>query len=379
MSDAHPLIGTSPAMEQVHVLIDRFAPDSGTVLIIGETGTGKEAVARRIHARSRCRRGPFVPCNLGGITPTLISSELFGHVRGAFTGADHDHAGLFEQAHGGTLFLDEIGDMPREVQPFLLRVLQDRTVRRVGATAEKSVDVRLVAATNKNLEAEVRDGRFRDDLFYRVAELRIYLPPLRHRGADIVLLADHFLDQYRADHGIARCVCGDGVKEVLRAYPWPGNIRELQSAMRNALLAARDDPRPDPTTITLEIRHLEERLLHPAPALPAYQFAALVDVAFQALRDNKSPLEGLRHEEHTMGPLAQILIAQVLAPAFRRFCTEDSNGQKMLAKYRVGVKPNDFHRLFYGSDFDPRSRAFFRRAINDMIVNELADLTDGES
>ena len=228
-------LGESPAMRQVYSVIDRVAASSVDVLVTGETGTGKELVARAIHTRSRRSAGPFVPIDCGAIPDALMESELFGHERGAFTGADARRMGLVEFADGGTLFLDEVGELPLPLQAKLLRVLQERRVRRVGARQENAVDVRVVAATSRDIDEMVARGEFRRDLFYRINVVRIDLPPLRGRGDDIGLLAEFFAN--RAAQEMGRRVGGlsTDVYQVFKGYHWPGNVRELQNVVRRAI------------------------------------------------------------------------------------------------------------------------------------------------
>ena len=231
-------IGESAPMRQVYALIERVAASSIDVLVSGETGTGKELVARAIHRRSRRAAGPFVPVDCGAIPDTLLESELFGHERGAFTGADARRIGLVECADGGTLLLDEVGELPPALQAKLLRVLQERRVRRVGARQETAVDVRVVAATSRPLDAMVERGQFRRDLFFRINVVRVDLPPLRARGDDIGLLAEAFAS--RAAHEAGRPVPGLSADayQVLRSYSWPGNVRELSNVIRRAVAMA---------------------------------------------------------------------------------------------------------------------------------------------
>ncbi len=229
------LVGRSSAMKQVFELIHRVKDSTSTVLIIGESGTGKELVARAIHYSGNRREQPFVAVNCAALPPHLLESELFGHVKGAFTGADRHKEGLFEAADGGTILLDEIGDMPLEMQPKLLRVLEDRKVRRVGATRDSEIDVRVLAATNQDLRAAFREGRFREDLFYRLNVIQIDLPPLRDRSDDVPLLCEHFLARLvdEADKPIQGFE--PEAARLLQAYPWPGNVRELVNAVRHAV------------------------------------------------------------------------------------------------------------------------------------------------
>jgi DNA-binding NtrC family response regulator len=232
-------LGESPAMQQVYSVIDRVAGSAVDVLVTGETGTGKELVARAIHRRSRRSVGPFVPVDCGAIPDALIESELFGHERGAFTGADARRMGLVEFADGGTLFLDEVGELPLPLQAKLLRVLQERRVRRVGARQENAVDVRVVAATSRNIDQMVERGEFRRDLFYRINVVRIDLPPLRARGDDIGLLAESFANRAAQEMGRSIGGLSTDVYQVLRSYHWPGNVRELQNVVRRAIAMSR--------------------------------------------------------------------------------------------------------------------------------------------
>jgi DNA-binding NtrC family response regulator len=232
-------LGESPAMQQVYSVIDRVAGSAVDVLVTGETGTGKELVARAIHRRSRRSVGPFVPVDCGAIPDALIESELFGHERGAFTGADTRRMGLVEFADGGTLFLDEVGELPLPLQAKLLRVLQERRVRRVGARQENAVDVRVVAATSRNIDQMVDRGEFRRDLFYRINVVRIDLPPLRARGDDIGLLAESFANRAAQEMGRSFGGLSTDVYQVLRSYHWPGNVRELQNVVRRAIAMSR--------------------------------------------------------------------------------------------------------------------------------------------
>jgi len=232
-------LGESPAMRAVYTVIERVAASSVDVLVTGETGTGKELVARALHQRSRRAAAPFVPVDCGAIPDALMESEFFGHEKGAFTGADARRMGLVEFADGGTLFLDEVGELPLGLQAKLLRVLQERRVRRVGARQEASVDVRVIAATSRDLDAMVEQGEFRRDLFYRINVVRIDLPPLRDRGDDIGLLAEFFAN--RAAQEMGKTVSGLSIDayQVLRTYHWPGNVRELQNAVRRAVALSR--------------------------------------------------------------------------------------------------------------------------------------------
>ena len=237
---ASAMVFADPRSRAVHRLIDIIGPSEATALVIGETGTGKEIIARAIHERSRRAGKPFVAVNCGAFAEHLVDSELFGHEAGSFTGATGTRAGWFEAANGGTLFLDEIGDLPLALQVKLLRVLQEREVVRVGSRTPIPVDVRLVAATNVELQQAVLDGRFRADLYYRLRVVAIELPPLRERPGDILPLAEHFLDVYVRRLQSER-ILGDDAQRALLDYPWPGNIRELENVIHRAVLIARDN------------------------------------------------------------------------------------------------------------------------------------------
>jgi len=233
------LIGGNSRMREIYSIIEKIAPTATTVVIDGETGTGKEVVAQAIHSLSPRSRNDLVVFDCGAVPPNLIESELFGHEKGSFTGAMMTRQGLFEQADGGTLFLDELGELPIDLQPKLLRALEQREVRRVGSTKASKVDVRIIAATNRNLEDEVRAGRFRQDLFYRLSVVRLHLPSLRERADDIPLLVNHFLEtgSYNSPRAGGRKV-GSIAPEAMTAlqnYPWPGNVRELVNVIERAV------------------------------------------------------------------------------------------------------------------------------------------------
>jgi DNA-binding NtrC family response regulator len=233
------LTGRSPVMIELYKEIARVAPSRSTVLIAGESGTGKELVARSIHKHSPRAARTFIPVNCGALTETLLESELFGYVRGAFTGAASDRKGLWEEAGGGTLFLDEVGETSPAMQVKLLRVLQEGEIRRVGSTRPLSADARVLAATNRDLEKEVKAGRFREDLFYRLSVVMLHVPSLRERRGDIPLLAERFLRAASENAGRGRLRISEGALNRLVAYDWPGNVRELESAVEYAALHAR--------------------------------------------------------------------------------------------------------------------------------------------
>jgi transcriptional regulator with GAF, ATPase, and Fis domain len=253
-----PIIGQSGNMLAILRTIERVAPTDVSVLLLGETGTGKELVAREIHHRSPRKDGPFISINCGAIPENLLESELFGHVKGSFTGAHHDKVGKFEACNGGTIFLDEIGEMPPALQVKLLRVLQDRLVERVGDLKPRPIDIRVVAATNKDLENEISEGRFREDLFYRLNELSLELPPLRDRGEDVVLIAQHLLSRYSAEYkGNARGFSTAAIT-ALKSYSWPGNIRQLENRIKKAVILA-DRSTLAPSDLGLEGRQAQDR------------------------------------------------------------------------------------------------------------------------
>jgi Nif-specific regulatory protein len=235
------LIGDSPALRRLRDLIARAASCLSTVLIHGETGAGKEPVALTLHAQSTRANGPFVVCNCGAIAPTLLESELFGHVKGAFTSAVADRSGLFEQADDGTLFLDEIGDMSLDCQVKVLRAIEGKGFRPVGGTREIRTDVRVIAATHKDLEQEVRAGRFRQDLYYRLRVIYILVPPLRDHAQDIPALAEHFLERLAAGTGRRRKRLSAAALHRLREYGWPGNVRQLRAVLENAVVMCDGD------------------------------------------------------------------------------------------------------------------------------------------
>jgi len=238
------LVGRSPRMQEIYEQIARVAPTNATVLIAGESGTGKELVARTVHSLSRRRHGPFVALNCGAMSPTLIESELFGHERGSFTGADRRHKGVFEQAMRGTLFLDEVTEMPMELQVKLLRVLETGSFLRTGGESEIAVDVRFIAATNRNPDEAVSAGRLRDDLYYRLKVFQLNLPRLRDRIEDIDLLAERFLVQIAEAEGNTKHLAPEAAA-LLREYWWPGNVRELKNAIYSAYIMAAADLTPD--------------------------------------------------------------------------------------------------------------------------------------
>ncbi|GAB6060475.1 sigma-54 interaction domain-containing protein [Desulfonatronum parangueonense] len=243
--DRNGIIGQSQCLQQVFTVLAKVSPTDSTVLVTGESGTGKELVVRALHANSRRKGKPFVPVNCGAIPRDLLESELFGHEKGAFTHAIRTRTGRFEMADGGTIFLDEIGELDLPLQVKILRVIQEKEFERVGATSTTRVDVRIVAATNRDLEEEVAQGRFREDLFYRLNVIPIHLPPLREREDDIILLGKHFLNVFCTQKQRPLLRLSHKVQDLLTLYPWPGNVRELENFMeRISILCENEDVMP---------------------------------------------------------------------------------------------------------------------------------------
>jgi two-component system NtrC family response regulator len=231
------IIGASSKMKRIYDMVARVAKSDSTVLLQGESGTGKELIARAIHFNSSRAKKPFITINCSAIPENLMESELFGHVKGAFTGAVKDKAGKFEAADGGTIFLDEIGDIRKDLQVKLLRVLQEKSIDKVGSTQDINVDVRVIAATNILLETAIEEGKFREDLFYRISVIPILLPPLRERKDDITLLVQHFMTK----HGGKDCKMLPEVLDILNRYDWPGNVRELENIIERAIVLKKED------------------------------------------------------------------------------------------------------------------------------------------
>lgn len=281
------ILGKSSKMQEIFSIVQRIAKTTSTVLISGESGTGKELIARAIHYNSG-RRGKFVSINCGALPETLLESELFGHERGAFTGAIREKRGLFTEADGGTIFLDEIGETSTAMQIKLLRVLQDRVVRRVGSNVETSVDARVIAATNRDLAESIHKGTFREDLFYRINVIPITLPPLRHRRDDIPLLTEHFIDKFCANLGVPKKGISADAVRAIEKYHWPGNVRELENVVERmiALDAAE----------VLTTRSLPEHIL---------LGGAIPDVSFDL------PQEGMSLEQH-LESIAKIFMLKAL-------------------------------------------------------------------
>jgi transcriptional regulator with PAS, ATPase and Fis domain len=248
------VVSKSRAMERVLELVETVARVDATVLVTGESGVGKERIARLVHDQSPRAEGPFVPVNCGALPETLLDSELFGHVKGSFTGADNNKRGLFEAARGGTIFLDEIGETSQATQVKLLRVLQEKEVRRVGATETEPIDVRVVAATNRNLDEMVADGRFRKDLYYRLKVIAVELPPLRRRREDVLALAREFAAAAGRSYGRGPCTLTPEAAEALLSYSWPGNVRELENAIESAAVMAGESGRIQRDNLPSDVR-----------------------------------------------------------------------------------------------------------------------------
>ena len=256
------MIGSHSSMKDVFHTLDKVAPTDISLLVVGETGTGKELVARELHKRSNRANGPFISINCGAIPENLLESELFGHKKGAFTGALHDKQGKFEDANGGTLFLDEIGEMPMNLQVKLLRVLQEREIERVGEGKPRAVDIRVVSATNKNLEEEIKEGRFREDLYYRLNEILVELPPLRDRGDDITMIAQHLMRRYCKLYPGRAVGFTPEALAALKSYVWPGNVRQMENRVKKALVLA-DGPMLSPQDLGFEPGATDERRWQP--------------------------------------------------------------------------------------------------------------------
>jgi DNA-binding NtrC family response regulator len=247
------MLGQSDEMRKIYNMIEAVAPSNASVLIVGESGTGKELVARAMHQKSNRKRGPFIALNCGAFPREILENELFGHEKGAFTGAITEKPGAFELADGGTLFLDEVAEMEPDIQVKFLRALEQRAFRRLGGKKELEVDIRIVAATNKNVEDALREGKLRDDLYHRLAVIPVYLPPLRERGGDVRLLAEEFLQRFSKEQDKDVKGFAEGAREYLEVYRWPGNVRELKNAIERAVILARGE---EIQVTDLQPRHL---------------------------------------------------------------------------------------------------------------------------
>ncbi len=326
------LVGASPPIREVQRMIDAVAYSSTTVLITGESGTGKELVARALHARSPRRAHPFVALNCGALTETLLESELFGHVKGAFTGAQRDQKGLFDAADGGTIFLDEIGDIPLSTQVRLLRVLQEGEIKRVGSADPVKVDVRVIAATHRDLPRLVKSGRFREDLFYRLNVINIPLPPLRERVEDVPLLAYHFLRRYSERLGKRVRTLAPEALELLCGYRWPGNVRELENAVERAVVLCRGEAVAASDLPPAVTGHTAP-LVREAPA--AGEEAQWLALSYAAAKDQALR----RFEKGYVDALMKACDSNISAAA-RRAGMDRSNFKRVLRKYRADVEPD---------------------------------------
>ncbi|HXH83686.1 MAG TPA: nitrogen regulation protein NR(I) [Candidatus Tectomicrobia bacterium] len=329
------LIGRHPRMQEVYKTIGRIAGTDVTVLLRGESGTGKELVARALHHYSRRAGRPFVAVSCAAIPGTLLESEMFGHERGAFTDARERRLGKFELAHGGTLYLDEIGDMPMELQTKLLRALQERTIERLGGHEPIRIDVRVLAATNRDLEALMREGRFREDLFYRLNVVTLNLPPLRERRRDIPLLVEHFLAKYAADLG-ERGIAPEALDRLV-GYDWPGNVRELENVVQRAMVMARG-----PVVLP---EHL--------PIGPVSAAASVaVDASLEEIIERKlvECVRGLR--EHASANLYDLMIGLVEKPLLRAVLRE-TRGNQVRAAQILGINRNTLRKKLTEHGIDP--------------------------
>jgi two-component system response regulator PilR (NtrC family) len=312
-------------MLQVFELVETIAPTSSTVLITGESGTGKELIARAIHVRSPRSDRPFVAVNCGALTETLLDSELFGHMRGSFTGADGNRKGLIEVAEKGTIFLDEIGEMSPMLQVKILRVLQERKFRRVGGTEEVDADIRIIAATNRDLGKMVAEGQFREDLFYRINVIPVKLPSLRERIDDVPAIAEHFVAKFAEQMKKPIAGISKGAMACLQSYPWPGNVRELENAMERAVALERTP------SILAESLPEAARGVEASPVAPAAVFNAVTPAAGEG-RSSSLPEQGFDLEQHV-----QHLEREYIAEALRR-----SNGVKVKAAELLGMSFRSF-------------------------------------
>jgi DNA-binding NtrC family response regulator len=312
------IIGRSPAMARVFELVRKAARSEANILILGESGTGKELIARAIHANSPRAAQPFVPVDCASLPENLLESELFGHEKGAFTGAVRSKPGLIETAHRGTLFLDEIGELTLPLQSKLLRVIQERQIRRVGSTTQIDVDVRIVSATNRNLRESVAKGEFREELYYRVNVIAIALPPLRDRAGDIPLLVHAFLKRY--GQGRVTRIADDALA-ALEAYPWPGNVRELQNVVERACALADDD--------TVRRRDLPDYVLHAEPLKSATATARLPETGAAGLTLQEARERWMR----------------TLESAYLRELLDRHGGNISAAAKAAGIDRKTFHRL----------------------------------
>ena len=323
------LVGSSPRMLDLVTRVKSFAPTRATVLILGENGTGKELVAKALHTNSPRKHKPFVAMNCAALNENLLDDELFGHEPGAFTGADKLRKGRFEYANGGTLFLDEVGDMPLTLQAKLLRVLENGEVSRIGSNETHKVDVRLVAATNRDLEGMIKEGKFRQDLYYRLKVGLVRIPPLRERGKDVVLLTTHFLEEFARRYGKKAPTVTNAVWSAFRSYPWPGNVRELRNQVESMLIQDQDG--------VLDVDDLQEN---------------------EALRASAGEGSGADH-----------LIGRPLSEVERYYCEralEMTNGNREDAAKRLGIGERTLYRLIQDWKLQDNIRAALATARGDV-------------
>jgi len=327
------LVGASPPIREVQRMIDAVAYSAATVLVTGESGTGKELVARALHTRSPRKNQPFVALNCGALTETLLESELFGHVKGAFTGAQRDQKGLFDAADGGTIFLDEIGDIPLSTQVRLLRVLQEGEIKRVGAADSVKVDVRVIAATHRDLPKLVKAGRFREDLFYRLNVINVPLPSLRERAEDIPLLAHHFLRRYTDRLAKRVKTLTPEAVELLCGYRWPGNVRELENAIERAVVLCRGDS-ISPVDLPPAVTGRTAPLVREAPASGDEQ--QWLTLSYAAAKE-----QALRRFEKSYVEALMRACDNNISAAARKAGMDRSNFKRVLRKYRTDVEPDE--------------------------------------
>jgi DNA-binding NtrC family response regulator len=339
------LVGRSVKMRELFAKLEKISPTDATVLITGETGTGKELVAEAVHDRSTRADGPFVVLDCGSIPPNLVESELFGHERGAFTGAHATHAGAFERAHGGTVFLDEIGELPIELQPKLLRVLERKEIRRVGGSKTISTDIRVVAATNRDLGVEVNRGRFREDLFYRLAVARVHVPPLRERREDIPLLIEHFMS---ITPGARAPALREETIELLRRHDWPGNVRELRNVIERAVLLSES---PGDATGLRGVREVMEAEAGAGGAAPRTDEQAGTPTSggsaapqrFSVAIDTAVPYKLAKHE-----------LVEEFERRYIRALLEAHGGNISAAARAAGIDRMSIHKILNRLGLDPR-------------------------
>jgi len=317
------IIGDSPALAEVFKVLGKVAPTDSTVLVTGESGTGKELLVRALHQNSFRRSKAFVPINCGAIPKELLESELFGHEKGAFTHAIRTRPGRFELADGGTIFLDEIGEMDLSLQVKILRALQEKEIERVGGTSIKKVDVRVVAATNRDLEDEVRAGRFREDLFYRLNVIPLQLPPLRERGNDVLLLAEHFLKSHCKAKDRKRLEMSEKAKEMFLTYSWPGNVRELENFMERLSILCDE--------IRIEPEDLPEKMFHDIGETPLKRVEEVIPM--RPVGFEWPMLKDMKDKEMVLKEFLEAIEGRLLAEAL-----EQADGVKNKAAELVGIK-----------------------------------------